>query len=242
MDAIALYRAGQLQAATAALGDELRKQPLDARRRTMLFELLCFAGEYDRADKQLDILADASKDAQAGCLVYRAALHAERTRQDMFAREDFPESPAEASPPGRCNGESFNAFSDADPRIGEHLEVFIAGSYTWVPLAYLESVEIAPPARLRDLLWAPAVLKATPAFRIQDLGEVLLPVLSPLSWKHSDDAVRLGRATVWQDSERFGAVPLGQKLFACDEQEQPFLELRSLRFEHARKDESAVAE
>ena len=79
MDALSLYRAGQLQPAIEALGQELRKQPLDTRRRTFLFELLCFAGEYDRAEKQLDILADASKEAAAGSLVYRSALHAERT-------------------------------------------------------------------------------------------------------------------------------------------------------------------
>lgn len=247
MDAISLYRAGHLQPAIAALGDELKKTPLDARRRTMLFELLCFAGQYDRAEKQLDILADSSKDALAGCFVYKAALHAERTRQDMFLSGAFPMEPGKASPPGALNGEAFTAFTDTDPRIGEHLEVFIAGSYTWIPVEYVASLEIAAPTRLRDLLWAPAVLQATPSFRLQDLGEVLIPVLSPLSWQSGDDEVRLGRATIWQPDERFGEVPLGQKLFAFDDAEQPLLEVRTLTFHHqsdgaaAAKDESATA-
>ena len=85
MDALALYRAGQLKPAIDALGVELKKQPLDTRRRTFLFELLCFAGEYDRAAKQLDVLSDASAEAAAGAMLYRSALHAERTRQEMFA-------------------------------------------------------------------------------------------------------------------------------------------------------------
>jgi type VI secretion system protein ImpE len=237
MDAVNLYRAGQLQPAIAMLGSELKKQPLDAKRRTMLFELLCFAGEYDRAEKQLDILADASKEALAGSLLYRAALHAERTRQDMFARGELPLSVSQPSPAGELNGTRFETFSDTDPRIAEHLEVFIAGSYTWVPLEYVESVEIAAPTRLRDLLWAPAVLEATPAFRLQELGEVLLPVLAPLTWRHADDAVKLGRSTLWEEHAGFGPVAYGQKMFEVDGEERAFLEVRSLRFYHEKKHE-----
>jgi type VI secretion system protein ImpE len=232
MDAVALYRAGQLKPAITALGDELKKQPLDAKRRTMLFELLCFAGEYDRAEKQLDMLADSSKEAIAGILVYKAALHAERTRQEMFARGQFPADSARSSGPAVVNGTPCAAFTDVDPRIGDHLEVFIAGSYTWIPLEYVASLAIETPAKLRDLIWVPARLEVTPAFRLQELGEVLLPVLSPLSWKHEEDAVRLGSTTVWEDDERFGQVPFGQKIFAADDQEMALLEVRSLSFEH----------
>jgi type VI secretion system protein ImpE len=66
MDALSLYKAGQLSAAITALGDELRKQPLDAKRRTFLFELLCFAGEYNRAVKEMDVLDDYKKETDAG--------------------------------------------------------------------------------------------------------------------------------------------------------------------------------
>lgn len=241
MDALSLYRAGQLQPAIEALGVELKKQPLDARRRTFLFELLCFAGEYDRAAKQLDILSDSSKEAAAGAMLYRSALHAERTRQDMFERDELPLGAARPSTGGVLNGTAFEELADADPRIGSHLEVFIAGSYTWVPLVHVESVETEPPKRLRDLLWLPAILHATPDFRLQDLGEVLLPVLSPLSWKSADDAVRLGRTTVWEDHPRYGEVPLGQKLLRFGEEEEPFLEMRSLTFQHAGEAASATS-
>jgi type VI secretion system protein ImpE len=81
MTPLALYREGRLREAIKALGEELRSNPLDAKRRTFLFELLLFAGEYDRAEKQLDLLAGANADAAAGTLLYRSALHAERTRQ-----------------------------------------------------------------------------------------------------------------------------------------------------------------
>lgn len=233
MDALSLYRAGQLQPAIEALGGELRKQPLDTRRRTFLFELLCFAGEYDRAGKQLDILADASKEAAAGAMLYRSALHAERMRQEMFAKNELPLASAHPSSPGQLNGAEFAALSDADPRIGAHLEAFIAGSYTWIPFAYIESVEMEAPKRLRDLLWIPATLRTTADFRLQELGEVLLPVLTPLAWKHPDDAVRLGRTTVWEEDATHQELPCGQKLLRHGEEEMPFLELRNLSFHHA---------
>jgi len=242
MDALSLYRAGELQAAIDALGVELKKQPLDAKRRTFLFELLCFKGEYDRAEKHLDILSDANQQAAAGAMLYRSALHAERERQEMFARGALPQGSAHPSPSGELNGERFSGLADADPRIGAHLEVFIAGSYTWIPFAYIEAIETEPPKRLRDLLWLPAVLHATADFRLQDLGEILLPVIAPLSWKSSEDAVRLGRTTVWNDDSEYEQLPSGQKLLLFGNEEQPFLEMRKLTFDHAgERAESATA-
>jgi len=242
MDALSLYRAGQLTAAIEALGEELKKQPLDAKRRIFLFELLCFAGEYDRAEKHLNVLSDANPQAAAGAMLYRSALHAERERQDMFARGALPQGSAHPSPGGEVNGERFAGVADADPRIGANVEVFIAGSYTWIPFAYIESIETETPKRLRDLLWLPAVLHTTSAFRLQDLGEVLLPVIAPLSWKDPDDAVRLGRNTVWKDDPEYGQLPSGQKLLIFGEEERPFLEIRKLTFDHAgERAESATA-
>ena len=242
MDALSLYRAGRLKEAIEALGDELKKQPLDTKRRTFLFELLCFAGEYNRAEKQLDILADTNKEAAAGSLLYRAALHAERERQDMFGRDALPIATDRPVPSGELNGETFVEVADADPRIGFHLEAFIAGSYTWIPYAYIESIETEPPKRLRDLLWLPAILHTTPEFRLTDLGEVLLPVIAPLSWTHADDAVRLGRTTVWEDDPKHGQLPRGQKLLLSGDEEVPFLEMRKLTFQHAEeRAESATA-
>jgi hypothetical protein len=62
------FRAGRLQEAVQALGDELRGSPGDAQRRTFLFELLCFAGQYDRAERQLDVLGAVSKEAGLGAM------------------------------------------------------------------------------------------------------------------------------------------------------------------------------
>ena len=230
MTPLALYREGKLREAIKALGDELRSNPLDAKRRTFLFELLVFAGEYDRAEKQLDLLAGANAGAAAGTLLYRSALHAERTRQAMFASHETPPLTEDAVHGGVWNGKPFSEISDPDPRIGPNLEVFIAGSYTWIPIHYLRKLEVDPPANLRDLMWARARVETSSDFRLQELGEVLLPVLCPLSSRHADESVHLGRESAWEADETYGEIPYGAKMMVIDGVEVPLLELRSLRW------------
>jgi type VI secretion system protein ImpE len=233
MNAQELFRNGQLTEALKALNTEVRDNPTDPRRRTFLFELLCFAGDYQRADKQLEVLGQAGPSSELGVLLYRSALFAERQRQDLFSRGEFPKrmDTPEATLSGALNGKSFSSFGDADPRIGAKLEMFVAGSYMWLPLEHVASIEIEPPKRLRDLLWTPAAVRTAPSFKGAELGEVLLPVLAPFSWQNTDDAVRLGRATVWEQPEGYAEeVPFGQKMWLVDNEEIPFLELRSLEF------------
>jgi type VI secretion system protein ImpE len=230
MNANELFRAGNLAEAIKVLTEEVRQNPLDARRRTFLFELLCFAGELDRGEKQLGVLGQGGQMAELGAQFYRAALHAERERQQFFNNKAYaasPELPAPSAVAGVFNGKPFREITDADPRIGPRLEVFLGGHYIWVPFAHIVSIEMQPPKRLRDLLWAPVLVQNGPNFEGRDLGEVITPVLSPFSSAHPDDNVRLGRATVWEDAD--GAeIPFGQKILLIDGAEVPLLELRKI--------------
>ena len=232
MNAKALFQAGKLQEAIQALSAELREHPTDTQRRTFLFELLCFAGDFDRAAKHLAVLSEASSDAEVGALLYRSALAAEVQRQGLFQQKQYP-APAggEAKPrAGTLNGRPFRTIADVDPRINSRLEVFVAGEYVWLPFEFIGSVRIEPPRYLRDLIWATARVLTSPAFKGREFGEVLLPVLCPLSSQHADDNVRLGRSTDWQQSDGL-EVPFGQKLLLLDGEEAvPFLEIRELQF------------
>jgi type VI secretion system protein ImpE len=229
MNSRELYAAGKLDEAVQALGSELRNDPTDTKRRTFLFELLCFTGDYDRAEKQLDILADAGKEAAMGTLLYRSALQGARTRRDMFERKTFPLGAEGAPSGGTLNGQAFETIEDADPRIGARLEVFAAGAYLWLPFEHIASVRMEPPKRLRDTIWIPAILQTGPKCKGLDLGEVLLPVLTPLVSKHPRDSVRMGRETVWEEADG-ETVPAGQKLLLVDGEEIPILEVRNLLF------------
>lgn len=222
-----LFQAGRLDEAVASLGSVLRTDPGDVRARTFLFELLLFSGALDRAEKQLDILADQSQEAGMGALLYRSALHGERERQAMFRSGAFPTTPA---PPvsGTLNGERFESISDPDPRIGARLEIIAAGQYTWVPMAHVAELAVEAPVQLRDLFWARARIKAGPGLRDFEFGEVVAPALAALTADHPDDPVRLGREIDWVELPGGGEAPVGAKVLEVDGTLVPLLEIREL--------------
>ena len=75
MTATELYKAGKLTEAIQAISAEVRDHPTDVRRRTFLFELLCFAGDFGRAEKHLNVLAEGGADAAtSGSLVLDCGL------------------------------------------------------------------------------------------------------------------------------------------------------------------------
>jgi type VI secretion system protein ImpE len=118
-----LFAAGKVREAEKWLTAHLREHPADTAQRVFLFELLCFSGDYARAEKQLAVLAGKNAEAETGAIVYYAALHAEKTRHELFEKQTFPTHPA-PSPKGELNGKAFTELRDADPDIGSRLEVF----------------------------------------------------------------------------------------------------------------------
>lgn len=86
MNAKELFDAGNLQAAIDELTQQVKANPRDVRSRTFLFELLCFAGDFQRAERQLDAVAQTSGDVKVelGIQVYRNVLKAEMARQAFF--------------------------------------------------------------------------------------------------------------------------------------------------------------
>ena len=71
--------AGDLSGAVEAALRLVKTNPTDATARTFLFELFCFAGDWDRAEKQLDVIGHQDTDAMVGSLIYRSNFKAERT-------------------------------------------------------------------------------------------------------------------------------------------------------------------
>ena len=230
MKAKELLAAGKVREAESALNAHLRDNPGDAGQRTFLFELLCFSGQYDRAEKHLGVLAKSSPQAEMGAVLYLSALHAEKTRHGMFQKQEFPQTPALPSGPGKLNGKPFESIRDADPEIGSRLEVYAAGAYLWIPFQHLASIQMDSPKCLRDTLWAPAFVLTGPSFNGTDIGQVIIPAIYPYSWKSDDEQLWLGRATQWVADDEGHEFPVGQKMFIVDGEEVPLLEIRTLEF------------
>ena len=228
MNAEELYKEGRLTEAIETLNGVLRADPTDLRSRVFLFELLCFAGKYERARRQLDAVGTADPEMGVSSAWYQEALVAEEKRQEMFTKGELPDSGSSPSPvSGTLNGKPFGDLQDGDPRIGPRLEIIVGGRYTWMPLEHLASLTMEPPKRLRDLFWAPVQIETT-----QELGsytgEALLPVMTPQAYQHPDEGVRLGRWTEWKEIDTGEEVPIGQKLLLVDDEVFPLLEVREL--------------
>jgi len=106
--------------------------------------------------------------------------------------------------------------------------VFAKGKYLWVDLSQVETLLINPPRFPRDLLYIPARLE-TPTVA----GEVFLPALYPLSFRHADDQVKLGRLTDWLSAEGGPTLGAGQHTFLADDDPVGILEWRELQIAHA---------
>jgi type VI secretion system protein ImpE len=232
--AVSHFRAGRLDEAIEAAGTELRARPLEAGLRTFLFELLCFAGDFDRAEKQLAVLGGQSAEADAGAMVLKGLLQAHRTREDAFAGATALAEDEEYRGSFMVNGTEFAGCTDEDPRIGAALEVYQGRSYRRIPFRELERVTIAAPASLRDLLWIPATIALKQAIGSEN-SEMFahLPALAPQSSSHRDSAVKLGRLGVVEEDERGVARPFGTKLLICGSDEVSLLDVRSLVFASA---------
>ncbi|MFN7929728.1 MAG: type VI secretion system accessory protein TagJ [Blastocatellia bacterium] len=85
-----LFKQGELNAAITQLISEVKARPTDTAARTFLFELLCCAGEFDRAEKQLDVIATQSVQTELGVLAYRNCLKAERDRRLLWSKGTQP--------------------------------------------------------------------------------------------------------------------------------------------------------
>jgi type VI secretion system protein ImpE len=85
------FHNGQLTEAIAAATQEVRTNPADRGRRWLLAELLCFAGDLERADKQLDVLTAPDAPDLVAVAGFRQLLRAELARREFFEQGRPPE-------------------------------------------------------------------------------------------------------------------------------------------------------
>ena len=95
---IDMFQAGNLTDAIAATTDAVRKKPTDVQARSLLSELLCFAGEFERADKQLDAALQTDPKTLTGVMLLRHLIRSELSRREAFRQGRVPEFLAMPTP------------------------------------------------------------------------------------------------------------------------------------------------
>jgi len=260
VDANELFRAGKLSEAIQAQTELVKTQPGNQELRPFLFELLCFDGQFDRADKQLDAIGKIDVEAEMAAQVYSNILQAERNRALLFSDGlppefllDIPDyvskhlgaikhlsekQPAQAQAlideasqkwpelSGTNGGTAFEGFRDCDDILAPVFEFFLIRDYVWVPFEQIKELEISPPQRPRDLLWAPCRIITVDDKQLRGYA----PILYPGSHKESDEQIKLGRVTDWRSVEGGPTTGIGHRVYLVGEEDKAALEVGELIF------------
>lgn len=253
--------AGRLKDAVESALNLVKTSPTNAAARTFLFELSCFSGDWDRADKQLDVIGHQDTNSLIGSKIYQQNFKAERDRINLFANGTRPESmmklPDYVEDLLKANelvrlGKTDEARMLLDS-VEENRPAFpctINGEkfsdirdYNDLTMCVFEII-------IKDTyVWVPFEqvekiefldrkslrdvfwLQAKVDLKNGTSGEMFLPSLYVNSWKHDDDLVRLGRSVDWRDAGGEIYIGEGTKLFWMDGNDRSILDIQTVEFD-----------
>ena len=230
MTATDAFKAGRLAEAIDLQLAAVKGDPADHGKRVFLFELAAFAGDWDRARRQIDAVKYSEPDLEMATEKYRRILDGEDARRKLFADGvqpsflgDPPEDVAFRLDAVRKlregkTDEAAAILAEANEKLPD-----LSGTLNGKPFAGLRDADDLFAGVLevfsRGLyVWVPlsqveSIASTPPRFPRDTLwlpaklvttagesGDVFLPALYPGSSSHADDAVRLGRATDWSES------------------------------------------
>jgi type VI secretion system protein ImpE len=255
-----LFDGGKLQAAIDEVTNRVKANPADTQQRIFLFELLLFAGDWDRAERQVDVIAHQSMEAGLGVQVYRNNIKAERERSRLFAdglRPHFISDPPayvelHLSAINRLREGNIGEARETLDRAEEERPAF-KGALNREPFSdfrdYNDIVGPVLEAIVQDqYTWIPfeqiSQLEIEAPKNLRDLiwtpariettdgtsGEMYIHTLYEGSRNHADDQVKLGRMTDWTDAGEGLYLASGLRLFLVDGEDRALLEARKIEF------------
>jgi len=234
-----LLDSGNLRAAVDAATAEVKANPTDPRRRTFLFELLCFTGDWDRAEKQIDVIGQQSMEATLAVTVYRANIAAERERARLFRDGVAPHFLTEPPAYVDLHIEAIQKWIAGDLAAARKLldraeedRPALEGAWNGTPFSDLRDYNDWTGPALELIVkdkyaWLALEhiqeIEIDPPRTLRDLvwtpariraadgttGEVYVPALYYGSSGHADDQVRLGRMTDWKALDGTGEISQG---------------------------------
>ncbi|VDC32768.1 type VI secretion system accessory protein TagJ [Pseudogemmobacter humi] len=258
-DAIAHLKAGDPDAALAALSAQVRSRPGDAKLRIFLFQLLCVQGDWQRAVTQLKLCAELDPLAIPMAQAYREAIICEVFRESVFAGEKRPLVFGEPQDWIALLLESLQALGQG--RIPQAAELrarafdsapATPGSLNGTDFGWIADAD----SRLGPVLeavidgkyyWVPfnrlTSMELDPPEDLRDKvwmparlrfangGEsvAMIPTRYAGTTARGDGAAKLALATEWQDAGGETWCGLGQRLFSTDGGDLALMDIRALR-------------
>jgi type VI secretion system protein ImpE len=259
MDATQLYKSGQLTEAIDAQLAVVKAKPMDQGQRLFLFELLVFAGDLDRAQRQIDAIQSDQPEIVTALMDYRKLLEAERTRRQVFSNKVQPGFLGPV--PEHVRVRLLGLVKLADKASAEAATLFQEANGQIAPLQGTLNGKAFSGLRDGDdclgsvlevyakgkYYWVPleqidALTMVAPRFprdllwipahletKEGDAGSVFLPALYPGTDQESDPQLKLGRLTDWRGEDPVRGV--GVKIFFVGDDESSILDWRNLKMQ-----------
>jgi len=243
-EAKTLLESGNLKGATEAALSLVKANPTDGAARIFLFELSIFAGDWERAKRQLDVIGHQDTTAMIGSKIYEQCILAEGKRADFFSKGAKPEFLA--TPPDYVYGilaannkaregnlkearEILDKVDEQRPAFACRVNGADAADfrdYNDLTSAILEviikdSYVWVPFEQIEKITFEEPKSQRDYFWRQANLetdngtnGDVFIPALYNDSWRSPDDQIRLGKVTDWRDIGEDIYAGEGTKLFA----------------------------
>jgi len=260
MDSIELIKANKLSAARTRLIEEVKAAPADSGKRTLLFQVLSFFGEWDKADRHLDILAMQNPRSETGVQVYKNLIAAERERAEVVkgGRRPLFMTP---TPPYLDMyfftwRKVLEGKTDEASTLYEQIESqipVISGTLDGKEFQGCRDIDTFLSCFLEifvhnHYLWMPLTslreLSVTKPRTLLDLlwtpanmttwegltASCYLPAIYPDSSCHDNELVLTGRMTDWKDLGGGFCKGSGQHVFLFGDEEKAILEIRDIQF------------
>jgi type VI secretion system protein ImpE len=260
MDPKELIKAGRLSDARKQLIEEVKSSPANAGKRTLLFQVHSLLGEWEKADRHLDVLAAQDVSRETGVQVYKNLVQAERKRLDVFRNGMLP-SFLPKTPPyfetyklacEKLRGKNLDDALKLFETVNEQIPV-ISGTMNGKSFTGFNDTDIFLSFFLEAIaeeryLWIPfeaiREISITPPKTLFDLiwvpahittweGLALncyLPVLYPESFLHQDDRIKLGRMSEWSPVGGPFSRGMGQHVYLAGDDETGILDIREITF------------
>jgi type VI secretion system protein ImpE len=253
-----LIKTGKLTEARQQLVQEVKAAPADLGKRTSLCQVLCFCGEWDKAERHLDAISTQDPKRETGVQVYRNLIRAERERLEVLSLRRRPAFLTEAPPWLDNYWSALEKMAAGNSEEAESLLgiassqcPIVSGTVNQTPFTGIGNTD----SRLSGFLeafvheryiWIPFVsireMILSPPKTLMDLLWVsasitawsgitmncYLPVLYAASSAHEDERIRLGQMTDWQVLCGPFARGVGQQVLQIGETDMALLELREL--------------